>query len=244
MASVVIPYSFTNNTTADANQVNSNFTYLKSFIENNVVQTDGSTAVAAGSITLAKLASAVAEALCPTGSIMPFAGTVLPSGWLWCDGVAIPVQYSTLIAMVGANTPNLKGKTIYGRDTLDGDFASMFQTGGSKVGVGSHFHTADGTLSAAGGGSHNHGGVTTTAGEHSHTYEVGGVLGGNPADSSYVFDGGTGNFFSTQSAGSHQHGITAQGDHVHDVTGNTSSTGTANGNLPPYVVLNYIIKAA
>ena len=157
MASLNLPYSFTNNTTADANQVNSNFAAVKSFVEASVVQADGSVSVANSSITLAKLAAAVAEMLVPTATVVPFAGTTLPAGWLWCDGVAIPVQYTALIGIVGANTPNLKGRTIYGRDAADADFATMFLTGGSKAGVGLHSH---------GVGTFN---TSTTSINHSHS---------------------------------------------------------------------------
>jgi hypothetical protein len=240
MASLNLPYSFTNNTTADANQVNSNFAAVKSFVESSVVQADGTVSVANSSITLAKLAAAVAQALVPTATVVPFAGTTLPDGWLWCDGVAIPVQYTTLIAAVGANTPNLKGKTIYGRDTADALFATMFQTGGSVNGVASHAHSV--SLTTGPVGNHSHGGATTNAGGHYHTYEVAGVLGGNPVDQTYVFAGGTGNVFVTSSVGDHAHGINADGNHDHSVNGSTVSYGSVGGNLSPYVVLNYIIK--
>lgn len=57
MASLSIPYSFTNGDTADANQVNANFNAVKSFVEASVVQTDGSTSLAAASVTPAMLQS-------------------------------------------------------------------------------------------------------------------------------------------------------------------------------------------
>jgi len=68
MASLNYPYSFTNGTTADATQVNSNFAAAKTFVEANVVQTDGSvqagtTAIADGAITVAKLAASVRPGL-------------------------------------------------------------------------------------------------------------------------------------------------------------------------------------
>lgn len=60
MSSVSGLYTFTNGTTANATEVNANFSVLKSFVENNVVQTDGSTVNAAGSITNAMLAGSIA----------------------------------------------------------------------------------------------------------------------------------------------------------------------------------------
>ena len=39
---------------------------------------------------------------CPTGSLMPFAGTVAPDGWILCDGSAVSRStYSNLFALVG-----------------------------------------------------------------------------------------------------------------------------------------------
>lgn len=62
MASLNYPYTFTNGTTADANQVMSDLNAVKTFVEGSVVQTDGSVqaptaAIANGAVTTAKLAA-------------------------------------------------------------------------------------------------------------------------------------------------------------------------------------------
>ena len=41
-------------------------------------------------------------------------GTTAPSGWLIRNGGAIPSQYTALIALVGANTPDDRDKTVIG----------------------------------------------------------------------------------------------------------------------------------
>lgn len=75
MASLNIPYSFTNGTTADATQVNANFTTVKSFVETNVVQIDGTvqagtTAIADGAVTTAKVAdSSITTAKIADGAV-------------------------------------------------------------------------------------------------------------------------------------------------------------------------------
>ena len=61
MATLNIPYSFSNNTVADANNVNDNFLAVKNFAEASVVQIDGSVkagtgAIADGAVTSAKIA--------------------------------------------------------------------------------------------------------------------------------------------------------------------------------------------
>lgn len=76
--------------------------------------------------------TAVSGAL-PVGMITAYWGTTAPSGWLLCDGAAIPAQYSALIALVGANTPNLKGKVIVARDASQTEFDTLGETGGAKT---------------------------------------------------------------------------------------------------------------
>jgi microcystin-dependent protein len=55
--------------------------------------------------------------LMPTGTVLDFAGTSAPNGYLLCDGAAIPVEYTALIALVGVNTPDLRGQFIRGWST-------------------------------------------------------------------------------------------------------------------------------
>jgi len=50
----------------------------------------------------------------PTGSIMPFIGTVAPEGWVLCNGAALPTTAKALIALVGNNAPNLQGMFLRG----------------------------------------------------------------------------------------------------------------------------------
>lgn len=75
MAALNVPYSFTNNTTADATEVNANFNAVKTFTDTEVVRVDGAVQagtnsisdsavttakIANGAITVAKLAAGVA----------------------------------------------------------------------------------------------------------------------------------------------------------------------------------------
>jgi hypothetical protein len=50
------------------------------------------------------------------GAIVAWANSTVPTGWLECDGSPIPAQYSDLIALVGANTPDLRGEFVRGWD--------------------------------------------------------------------------------------------------------------------------------
>jgi hypothetical protein len=83
MATLNTPYTFTNGTPSNANQVNDNFAEVKSFAETKLVQVDGSVkageaAIADGAITVAKLAPGV-QMSGPTGPAGP-TGPTGPAG--------------------------------------------------------------------------------------------------------------------------------------------------------------------
>lgn len=78
-------------------------------------------------------AAAAVSAAMPVGVITAYWGTTAPTNWLLCDGAAIPAQYATLIALVGANTPNLKGRVVVGIDSAQTEFDTLGETGGSKT---------------------------------------------------------------------------------------------------------------
>ena len=113
----------------------------------------------------------------PTGSIQMYAGATAPTGWLLCDGSAIPGGNTALIALVGANTPDLRGRFPVGVGTFATLRASDGLAEASRSPV--HSHTVAnvshvGNTTSAGGsnqsrvstlngnetGTHNHGGAT------------------------------------------------------------------------------------
>lgn len=58
--------------------------------------------LAAGSVTLDKLADAVKEFLVPTGTLLPYGGSSAPSGFLLCDGSEVSrTTYAALNAILG-----------------------------------------------------------------------------------------------------------------------------------------------
>ena len=112
----------------------------------------------------------------PVGVVNAYWGTTAPTGWLLCDGAAIPAQYPRLIALVGANTPNLKGKVVVGVNGADADFDVVGYTGGAKT-----VTIASGNLPVHTHGlnSHTHSGTTgDDNSNHQHT-----VLGGTGGQS-------------------------------------------------------------
>lgn len=97
--------------------------------------------IADNSIAVTKLLSGIAV---PTGSIIEFAGSTPPTGWLLCDGSEVSrTTYSDLFTAIGTtygsgdgsttfNLPNLQGKVPVGQDN-ESEFAALGQTGGEKT---------------------------------------------------------------------------------------------------------------
>jgi microcystin-dependent protein len=176
----------------------------------NFLRGDGTWAVPAGG------GGGGASADTPVGGVIAYYGNTAPDGWLLCDGTAIPGQYTELIALVGANTPNFKGRVLVGRDAAQTEFDVLGETGGAKT------HT----LTAAEMPSHTHV-------QNAHTHE--GFSGASPiTQSGNGLVAGSGNP-TVVSAGQIATGATA----VNQTTGG----GGAHNNLQPYAVVNWIIKA-
>ena len=50
------------------------------------------------------------------GQVVAWPSTTVPAGWLECNGSAIDPKYTDLIALIGANTPDLRGQFVRGWD--------------------------------------------------------------------------------------------------------------------------------
>ena len=163
----------------------------------------------------------------PIGSVLEFAGSSAPTGFLLCDGTAINrITYADLFAIISTtygvgdgsttfNLPNIKGKTVVGRDAGQTEFDVLGETGGAKT------HT----LITAELPAHNHT-INDPGHTHSAYYNAGAttvpaemINGNNGALSSFIINSNT-------------TGITI----------NNTGSGTAHNNLQPYIVMNYIIK--
>lgn len=210
----------------------------------------------------------IADTSSPPGMLAPFAGSSAPTGWLLCDGAAVSRStYANLFAAIGTaygagngtstfNVPDMRGRTPVGRNA--GSFPTLGDTGGAESvtltaaqsGLPSHGHGASGSTGGAGG--HSHSGSTSAPSPtvHSHVY----------SGYSFTYAGrGTGNQNtvvsvsstapSTNTEGNHSHtfNTSSVGDHSHGVSVSVSANGAANAasshpNMPPYVVVNWIIK--
>ena len=149
----------------------------------------------------------------PVGTIIPYAGTTIPSNYMKCEGQELSrIEYDILFSAIGTtygagngtttfNLPNLKGRVITGIDSNDTDFDVLGETGGEKT------HT----LTVGEMPSHNHdiGWAQTTNLTDPGQQGIPGQAPNNWVDSWKTFSTGG---------------------------------GQPHNNLQPYIVLNYIIK--
>jgi microcystin-dependent protein len=195
----------------------------------------------------------------PAGSIQAWPSNTVPEGWLLCDGAAVSrTTYAALFTAIGTtfgvgdnsttfNLPNIKGRTIVGRDSAQTEFDTLGETGGAKTHtltaseIPSHTHPA----SSADSGNHQHTGQTSSGitdsirtvgavGTSIANNHAPGWSGGSFTDSSAFNGSNHWHNFTTAFGGTHSHTIT--------VSGQTGTTGQAHNNLQPYITLNYIIK--
>jgi microcystin-dependent protein len=266
MATATIPNTFTNGTNADANLVNANFSYLSSWLNTNAIQPS----VANFSVFPTLPSSAptsdyqavhknYVDLFMPAGVITQYVGSSAPNGWRLCDGTLYngsDSTYARLWAAVGTQyggsgigsfaVPDMRSRVPVGLSS-ETEFDTLGKKAGAKDGIQSHNHTYSGTVD--GGGAHAHGDNTGNAGSHAHTLltqsnSVGTHGHGNTGRLAVASSSNTpvDQTYDTPSAGAHAHTISSQAAHNHTFSGTVVSTGTASGNLQPYIVVNYIIK--
>ena len=141
---------------------------VKKAVQDSLPQITGPVTASQDDLNLLTGAAAGGSPLCPIGSVLAYMGEVPPDGWLACDGVAIPVEHVDLIALIGANTPDMEGRFLRGWSTDSTVDPSGPRAAGSTQGddfkahthtdTGQHLGDADGSPNGQGWtGSHNTG---------------------------------------------------------------------------------------
>lgn len=160
----------------------------------------------------------------PAGSVIAYAGSTAPSGWLLLFGQNISrTTYAALFSVIGTTygagdgsttftLPDLRGRAVAGKDDMGGTSANRLT--GLTDGV-------DGDVLGGTGGLQS---TTLTEAQlpaHTHTY-TSTNMGGAGSASGVAFNT-TGNSTTSRSV-------------------NTTGSGSAHNNVQPTLILNYIIK--
>ena len=202
------------------------------------------------------------------GTILPFAGSIAPTGWLLLDGSTFSsTDYPELYSILGSTTlPDARLKYLKGGTSLT--------DAGTTSGSVGHTHSA--TYAASNSSNNNSADAT-----HAHNINYNGVDSGNANHNHYmVFTGAAaygymtnaGNFVAGNQGNmvgthyhyaaygqnsnydiSHSHNIDAVSantsnpshSHVFSISSNSATVGsnTSETILPPTIYLNYIVKA-
>lgn len=196
------------------------------------------------STDLATVGQISANAGVPIGSIIDFAGSAAPTGWMFCAGQTLSrTDYADLFAAIGTtygsssgstfNLPDFRGRVGVGRDIDQGGYADRMTTPNSR------------TLGASGGAqsvaliadqmpAHTHtvSGSTNSAGDHVHAVpSAGGGSGGNRVVVEVSAPAGSTN---TGTAGAHSHTLAGTAD--------SAGGGQSHANVQPSLIINKIIK--
>tara|TARA_R100000315_G_C5216410_1_gene129322 strand:+ start:20 stop:1297 length:1278 start_codon:yes stop_codon:yes gene_type:complete len=163
------------------------------------------------------------DSVIPSGTLLPYAGSSAPTGFLLCYGQAISRStYSDLFSAISTtygtgdgsstfNVPDLRGRVVAGQDDMGGSSANRLtdQTGG-----------LNGDTLGDTGGSETHTLTTAQMPAHTHTVAAQQQVSGD----------------STNRGGSGQLGAAAT------ITSSSTGGDGAHNNVQPTIILNYIIK--
>lgn len=169
----------------------------------------------------------------PAGTVIAFAGSTVPSGWLLCDGAPfVAMTHPELAAAIGTTyggtasaprVPDLIGRVVVGVDSasarISGAQADLLgEAGGIEANTQVPAHTHPITNEPA----HQHSLVAACSGTSCSNANDGFTRGSGGIDA---------NSFRAGAGGAHNHG---------GATGNTGTPSVTN--LQPFLALRYLIK--
>jgi microcystin-dependent protein len=264
MAKLDLSYDIVNYTPATASPVDANFDAVEQFVNQELIERDGTVAMRAQLKLVGDPVNALDAApkqyvdqVLPLGIILMHGGSAAPPGGRWavCNGAELQTsQYPDLYNIIGHNfspagtpgsrfnLPNLRDRVGVGVGTN----TTLGETGGyrngqvieHKHGLGQHKHSTE----------HDHDNATSaTAGAHTHTISLRantGTSGGAAIGAAGQATPPTG---TTSSDGAHDHtinipkwtGMSGEPDNNDSQTVGQDPDGR---NMPPFVGLLYIIR--
>lgn len=198
MPTLLLPNTIEIDTTADAVEVEQNYSVIQQWINSQLINRDGAVAMT-GQLQLVgdplsdrhAATKGYVDALLPVGVMLPYGGAAVPAGqWALCNGASLPTAtYPKLFSVLGFryggsggtfNVPNMAGMVPIGLKADDTRFDATGKTGGSRsVILPQHFHgmTHDHPQFDTSGASvghthtmaHDHPAATGTTAAHHHT---------------------------------------------------------------------------
>ncbi len=181
---------------------------------------------------------ATVSLIMPTGSILDFAGTIAPSGWLFCYGQALNgttnVAYANLYAVIG-NTyggtsindfvvPDLRGRAVAGKDDMGGSSANRLTNLSGGV---------NGDVLGGTGGAETHTLITAELALHTHSVDN---------TMSFTITDGASNLDPAAIRTGANSGRYDTNPQNMGATSGSSGSDTAHNNVQPTIILNKIIK--
>lgn len=184
----------------------------------------------------------------PAGTIVDFAGTLLPAGWVWADGTAYPradAVYAALFAAIGTTFGAGNGSTTFNVPNAKG----RFRLGRADAGTGSVLGQAGGTIDHVHAGpshGHNIGAHTHTVPSHTHVVSRdgwGGLFVGGNLVGGRLLSGDPALVNMPQAQQDNQTGASsAQVSSGVSLSTDAAGAGNTTAENPPYLVCNVIVK--
>jgi microcystin-dependent protein len=184
----------------------------------------------------------------PVGSVMPFAGSTAPANWLLCYGQAVSrTQYAGLFLTLGTtygsgdgsttfNLPDLRGRSISGVDNMGGSTANRVTAATSGI-TGTTLGAVGGTENLT---AHTHSNTLSDPGHQHILWNASSLTMGSP-------EAGAGNYVRSIFTRSGYDNYATQWYAAPTSTGvtiNNASAGAGGSqNMPPTIMLNYIVRA-
>ncbi len=202
------------------------------------------------------------------GTILPYAGSTAPDGWLLCDGATFSSStYPELYSLIGSTTlPDLREKYLRGASSSNVTKESVGSVGhthnasysasnssNNNSADATHAHTMNYLGVQESNAAHNHVGTFIGAAAYGYMTNAGNFVAGNQANmvgTHYHYGSYAANLYDP---GYHTHTINATSNnntnpsHSHVFSSSSSSavigSNTAETIVPPTMYLNYIVKA-
>jgi microcystin-dependent protein len=191
----------------------------------------------------------------PTGSLTAYAGAAAPTGWLLCDGTAVSrTTYATLFGLLSTTYGAGNGSTTFNLPDMRGRMPMGAGTGAGQGASGSGAPSGTALTARTRGGfggdermqTHTHVQNAHTHTQNAHGHDLGG---GQSFGTSFGPNAGGVATFGLSVAIINTNTYQGPYSAMANTATNQNTTATnqnagsgASENMPPFVVLNYIIK--